>query len=176
MKINQFTFLCIGLIMASCAPQASDSPSSVPVAKVVTPERHTVDGMHEVMKFTDAGREVIVALDWRKYSTAKDSALELVYGDMSRPPAQYMVDQLTVSIDGKGVAIPAANYSYLGSQWMNEIKHLGVYKSGSKLNIYVNVGDGSEAWTASYLIDPATGTLVSHKVYDGAEFHNNFAP
>ena len=57
---------------------------------------------------------------------------------------------------------------------MNDVKHLGAYQSGEHLNIYVNVGDGSEAWTASYIIHLDTGALVSHKMYEGPEFHNQF--
>jgi hypothetical protein len=34
------------------------------------------------------------------------------------------------------------------------------------------VGDGAESWTASYLLDPATLTLLSHQVEDGPTFDN----
>jgi len=179
MNIKYIATLTLGLAAVSCTSTTSDKPAATQSGtggKVVTPVSHMKNGMNEVMKLTSTGHEVIVSLDWRNYSGAEDSSVSKWYGDMGRPPAKYVAESLTVSIDGKGVVIPKSKYRYLASQWMNEVKSLGVYTSGKNLNIYVNLGDGAEAWAASYVINPASGALVSHKMYDGAEFHNLFAP
>ncbi|BDS06848.1 hypothetical protein NT6N_18880 [Oceaniferula spumae] len=179
MKYIHITALCLSLASFSCAPTPAEKPEaarSTAATTGITPVSHTVTGKLEVMKFTSSGKEVIVTLQWRDYSNIIDPQVPKWYGDMGRPPAKYVVKSLTVSVDGKGIVIPEANYRYLASQWMNDVKHLGVYKSGNNLNIYVNVGDGAAGWTASYVINPAAGTLVSHQVIDGPEFHNQFAP
>lgn len=175
MKLTLFSSLCCAITFSACTP--APKPDTAPLTasmKGITKVSHTVEGMLEVMKLEADGKEIIVALEWRKYSNITDIEVPKWYGDMGRPPAKYVVKSLTVSVDGKGVSIPEANYRYLASQWMNGVEHLGVYNSGKNLNIYVNVGDGAEGWTSSYVISPATGTLVSHKVYDGPAFHNQF--
>ncbi len=61
---------------------------------------------------------------------------------------------------------------YLAKRWMNESKSLGLVMKGSNLCIFVNLGDGAESWTASYVVNPSTGALVSHVVDDASDFHN----
>ena len=47
---------------------------------------------------------------------------------------------------------------------MNDAARLGLYLKGENLCIHVTVGDGSDAWIASYIINPDTGALLSHSV------------
>ena len=49
---------------------------------------------------------------------------------------------------------------------------LGIQGCGDARWPRFRLGDGGEAWTASYVINPATGALVSHQVHDGPAFHN----
>jgi len=41
---------------------------------------------------------------------------------------------------------------------------------GKNLCLYVTVGDGSDAWAASYIINPDTGALLSHSVERASVF------
>ena len=166
------------LVTVACDPNAGKPVTPTPpaggggVKQAVTGVSNQVQGMREVMKAKVGERNVIAVLIWRPYDAAKDSSVGKWYGDMASPPPKYVADSLIVSIDGKGVVIPRSNYRYLASQWMNDSKSLGIYSQGKNLGVYVDVGDGAEGWTASYVINAATGSLVSHQVQDGPEFHN----
>lgn len=142
----------------------------------VTGVTSKVTGMREVMTATVDGKEVVAVLVWRDYSPALDGVVTKWYGDMGTPPAKFVVKSLLISIDGKGMIVPQSKTRYLASQWMNDSTSLGLYMKGKNLCVYVDVGDGGEAWTASYVVNPATSVLVSHKVEDGPAFHNAVAP
>jgi len=129
-------------------------------------------GSREVLKATVNGREVMAALSWRNYNAKLDGAVRKWYGDMASPPPKYVVESLTISIDGRGLVIPKSKVRYLASQWMNDSTSLGLNQRGSQLRLLVDVGDGAEGWTATYVIDPSTLTLVSHAVEDGPTVHN----
>ncbi|MCP5536826.1 MAG: hypothetical protein H7A51_11430 [Akkermansiaceae bacterium] len=144
--------------------------------KAVSGVTTTVDGMREVMKATVNDQEVVAMLTWRDYSARLDGTVTKWYGDMASPPPKFVAESLIISIDGKGVIVPQSKTRYLASQWMNESKHLGLVMKGDKLCVFVNLGDGGESWTASYVVDPATGALVSHAVEDGPAFHNRLMP
>ena len=177
MKYYHMILICCGLMLSACSPSSGPESAlsqSATSNTQITTRNHTVNGMHEVMKLEVNGKEVVALLEWRNYSNATDANVSVWYGDMRRPPAKYVVKKLAISVEGKEVNIPASHYRYLASQWMNDVKSLGAYKSGEDLNIYVDVGDGSEGWTASYIIHLDTGALVSHKMYEGPEFHNQF--
>jgi len=166
----------VTLFLVSCAStvqESSNKNESSELLRIASTSHHK-DGMNEVMKFSASGKNVTVALIWRNYSTALDSSITTWYGDMACPPAKYVVKNLSISIDDRVVNIPVATYRYLASQWMNELKSLGVTKRGRNINIYINIGDGSESWVASYLIEPTSGTLIAHEMYDGPDFHNQF--
>lgn len=180
MKLHPCIALSLSLLVLSCEPQNIPQNAPTPpavsggdVIKNITEVSHIKNGMSEVKKITVDGKAVIISMQWRAYSLAQDAAVTTWYGDMSRPPAKYVVNSFTVSVDGKNVNIPQSKYRYLASQWMNEIKKIGVFKQGKDLNVYVDLGDGSEAWTASYVINPAGAVLVFHEVHDGVDFHNN---
>lgn len=136
---------------------------------------NTVTGKREVMKAKVDGREVVAMLVWRDYSAALDGAVTKWYGDMSTPPPRFVVESMMISIDGKGMIIPQSKSRYLASQWMNEVSHLGLNQRGKQLRVLVDVGDGAEGWTATYVVDPATLTLVSHAVGDGPAVHTAIA-
>lgn len=136
----------------------------------------TVTGKREVMKATVDGKEVVAVLSWRVYSVDLDAAVPKWYGDMASPPPKFVAQSLMISIDGKGMVVPQPKIRYLASQWMNESKSLGLVMKGKNLCVFVNAGDGAESWTASYVVNPSTGSLVSHAVEDGPEFHNRVRP
>lgn len=171
------------LLSASCDPNAAKK-STKPVGeqaaaapmKSVAGVDSTLSGPREVMKAKTDGHEVIAVLTWREYDAAKDGSVTKWYGDMGTPPPKFVVESLMISVDGRGTMVPNSKTAYLGSQWANAAKRLGLVSQGKNLCVYVNVGDGAEAWTASYVVNPATGSLVSHQVQDGAEFHNKIQP
>jgi hypothetical protein len=140
--------------------------------KKVTGVTNTVTGKREVMKATVDGREVVTMLVWRDYSAALDGAVTKWYGDMASPPPKFVVESMMISIEGKGMIIPPSKSRYLASQWMNDSTSLGLNQRGKQLRVLVDVGDGAEGWTATYVVDPTTLTLVSHDVRDGPEVHN----
>ncbi len=131
-----------------------------------------VTGKREVMKAKVDDREVVAMLVWRDYSAALDAAVTKWYGDMGSPPPKFVVESIMISIDGKGLIIPQSKSHYLASQWMNDVSHLGLNQRAKQLRVLVDVGDGGESWTATYVIDPATLTLVSHAVGDGPAVHH----
>ena len=170
------------LVFASCSTvdqQGDQSSRAVAGTQKITLVSHTTDGVTEVKKLIASDREVVVSLSWRKYSAALDSSISEWYGDMARPPAKYVAKSLSVTIDERRVEIPESKYRYLGSQWMNDIKQIGVLENaqgssrdGDLLYFYINLGDGSESWVASYAIDLVSGVLVSHEIHDAVSFHN----
>jgi len=115
-------------------------------------------------------------LSWRDYSAKLDAAVPKWYGDMASPPPKFVAQSLMISIDGKGMSVHQSKTRYLASQWMNESKSLGLVMKGSNLCVFVNVGDGAESWTATYVVNPSTGALVFHAVEDRSEFHNRLMP
>ncbi|MFK7911812.1 MAG: hypothetical protein AB8F34_14600 [Akkermansiaceae bacterium] len=165
-------------LTASCDPNAGKKNNEpiaeqAPVAmKAVAGVNSTLSGPREIMRAKVDGKEVMAVLTWRPYDAAKDASVSKWYGDMGTPPPKFVVDSLIISIDGRGTIVPRSKYGYLSSQWQNAAKHLGLVTQGKNLCVYVNVGDGAEAWTASYVINPSTGSLVSHQIQAGAEFHN----
>lgn len=74
-----------------------------------------------------------------------------------------------------GLPIPRSRTRSLCSQRATlepQFPKLALFTAGSNLGLTVGVGDGAESWTASYLLDPATLTLLSHQVEDGPTFDN----
>ncbi|MBT8036652.1 MAG: hypothetical protein KJO21_03815 [Verrucomicrobiae bacterium] len=140
--------------------------------KKVAGVTHAVTGNREVMKAKVDGGEVVAMLVWRDYSAALDGAISKWYGDMATPPPKFVVESLMISIDGKGMIIPQAKSRYLASQWMNGLSHLGINQRGEQLRVLVDVGDGAEGWTATYVVNAQNLSLISHEVRDGAEVHN----
>ena len=140
--------------------------------KTVSKVTNKVTGKREVMKTTVNGREIVAVLRWRDYSAKLDAGVGKWYGDMASPPPKYVVESLMVSMDGRGMLIPKSKVRYLASQWMNESSSLGLNQRGNQLRLLVDVGDGAEGWTATYVIAPSTLTLVSHAVEDGPTVHN----
>ena len=126
--------------------------------------------MREVMKAKVATREVVAVLQWRAFNGRRDALQASWYGDMGSPPPTYVAESLLISIDGRGLMVPAAQTRYLCSQWMNDTARLGLYLKGENLCIHVTVGDGSDAWIASYIINPDTGALLSHSVERASVF------
>ena len=144
--------------------------------KLVTGLTNTVTGKREVMKASVDGKDVVAVLSWRDYSAKRDGAVTKWYGDMASPPPKFVVESLSISIDGKGMIVPQSKTRYMASKWMNGVSHLGLYLKGKNLCFYMDVGDGAEAWTASYVVDPTTRTILSHDVEDASEFHNMADP
>ena len=167
------TFLCVscdpGAAVASKRPVANQPETSMKAVPGVT---STVMGSREIMRAKVNGKEVMAVLTWRPYDAAQDGSVNRWYGDMGSPPPKFVVDSLIISVDGRGAIVPRSKYGYLCSQWSNGTKNLGLVTQGENLCVYVNVGDGGEAWTAAYVVNPASGTLVSHQVHDGPAFHH----
>lgn len=144
--------------------------------KAVSGVTTTVNGKREVMKATVDDQEVVAMLTWRDYSEKLDGAVTKWYGDMGSPPPKFVAESLMISIDGKGTIVPQSKIRYLASQWMNESESLGLVMKGENLCVFVNLGDGGEAWVAAYVVNPSTGELVSHELEDGPAFHNRWMP
>ncbi len=170
------------LLIAACAPsggvRSSGGTSGDPgrdrdeaaVWSKVPEVLNATNEMREVMKAKVADREVVAVLQWRAFNGRRDALQATWYGDMGSPPPTYVVESLLISMDGRGLMVPMAQTRYLCSQWMNDTARLGLYLKGENLCIYVTVGDGSDAWVASYIINPDTGALLSHSVERASAF------
>lgn len=181
--IKYITVLGICAVLTSCGSTGGGGGSTTgggetaPVSwKAISGVTTTVTGKREVMKATVGDKEVVAMLTWRDYSKKRDGAVTKWYGDMASPPPKFVVESLIISIDGRGAIVPQSKSRYLASQWMNGTKHLGLVRKDKNLCVFVNVGDGAEGWTASYVVNPSTGALISHEVEDGPEFHNRLMP
>ncbi|MBT8045380.1 MAG: hypothetical protein KJO79_10555 [Verrucomicrobiae bacterium] len=181
--IKYITVIGVCAVLTSCGSTGGGGGNgggggqAAPVSwKTVPGVTTTVNGMREVMKAKVDGKEVVAMLTWRNYSQKLDGAVTKWYGDMGTPPPKFVVDSLLISIDGKGTIVPKSKSRYLASQWMNGSKSLGLVMKNKNLCVFVNVGDGGESWTASYEVNPSTGSLISHEVVDGPEFHNRLMP
>ncbi len=177
--IKYVIILGASALLTSCGSTGGGSGTSTGAGekapeewKAVSGVNTTVTGKREVMKATVDGKEVVAVLSWRDYSAKRDAAVPKWYGDMASPPPKFVAESLMISIDGKGMIVPASKMRYLAKQWMNESKSLGLVMKGSNLCVFVNLGDGAESWTASYVVNPSTGALVSHVVDDASDFHN----
>ncbi|MEJ6571244.1 MAG: hypothetical protein QNL01_15305 [Akkermansiaceae bacterium] len=175
--IKYITILGACAVLTSCGSTGGGGTSGGGTApketwKKVPGVTNSVTGEREVMKASVGGKDVVAVLSWRDYSAKRDGAVTKWYGDMASPPPKFVVETLLISIDGKGMIVPQSKTRYMASQWMNGVSHLGLYLKGKNLCVYMNVGDGAESWTASYVVNPSTGALVSHSVIDGPEFHN----
>ena len=183
-KLNSIlTIACIGTLftgLTGCGSTVSTTEKKKVVEnwKIVTGVTVTPMslGRHEVMKCKVDGRELVAVLRWRNYNAKLDGAVKKWYGDMATPPPKFVVESLSVSIDGRGLVIPKSKVRYLASQWMNTQTSLGLNQRGKQLRVLVDVGDGAEAWTASYVINPSSLTLISHTVKDGPTVHNGIVP
>ncbi len=184
------TFLVLpSLLLASCAQvetegQKSSAVDSLRTSRVANkhpgntrfrPVRQLsrrVNGDREILKASVDGRKLVAVLSWRPYHADLDGQVPKWFGDMNRRPPRFVVDSLTLTVDGKAFRIPWSRTRVLCSQWSPKKACLLLYTSGKNVGLTVDVGDGSEAWTSSYLIDPATLRLLSHEVEDCAAFHN----
>jgi len=133
---------------------------------------HKITGPREVIKASVNGREIIAVLTWRPYRADLDGKIATWHGDMTRPPPRFVVDSLTLTVDGSTLPIPRSRTRSLCSQWKPELPSLKLFTSGNNLGLAVDVGDGATSWTSSYLLNPATLSLLSHQVEDGPAFHN----
>jgi|GEM_PF-950913 hypothetical protein len=169
------------LVMSACSPTgvgnspsgsspSSDSSEAAAWSKVAELTNESND-MREVMKAKVGDRDVVAVLQWRPYNGRRDALQATWYGDMNSPPPTYVAESLIISVNGRGLMVPSSQTRYLCSQWMNTNPRLGLYLKGSSLCIYVTVGDGSDAWCASYIVNPETGALVSHNVERASKFH-----
>ena len=131
-----------------------------------------ITGNREVMKASVNGREIVATLTWRPYRADLDGQVATWYGDMTRPPPRFVVDSLALTVDGTTLPIPQSRTRSLCSQWEPKIPKLLLFTSGSNLGLTVDVGDGAESWTSSYLLVPAPLSILSHQVEDGPTFHN----
>ncbi|MGB2186923.1 MAG: hypothetical protein ACPH5P_09645 [Akkermansiaceae bacterium] len=131
---------------------------------------HVMDDMREVLKAKVGNNEVVAMLQWRPYNGLKDAYQNVWYGDMGSPPPVYVAQSLIISINGRGLMVPDAKTRYLCSQWMNDNPRLGLYLRGEDLCVFVRLGDGSQAWVASYIVNPQTGALLAHQVQDARSF------
>jgi hypothetical protein len=164
---------CCAMVVA-CAPETEPLPRGSASAERIQTEPgvwsqvpgvvSTINEMREVMKAKVGENEVAAALQWRPFNARRDLAQAIWYGDMGSPPPSYVVDSLLVSIDGRGLMVPASKTRYLCSQWMSADPRLGLCLRGKDLCVYVNVGEGRKAWSALYVIDPETLALVDHRV------------
>jgi len=131
-----------------------------------------ITGPREVIKASVNGREIIAVLTWRPYRADLDGKIATWHGDMTRPPPRFVVDSLALTVDGSTLPIPRSRTRSLCSQWKPELPSLKLFTSGNNLGLAVDVGDGAASWTSSYILNPATLSLLSHQVEDGPAFHN----
>ena len=134
-----------------------------------------ITGPREVIKASVNGREVTATLTWRPYRADLDHQVATWHGDMTRPPPRFVVDSLTLTVDGSTLPIPRSRTRSLCSQrdtLTPQFPKLLLFTSGNNLGLTVDVGDGAASWTSSYLLNPATLSLLSHQVEDGPAFHN----
>jgi hypothetical protein len=180
--MKKILILSICALVAACAPtgagnsgggDAGQPGADGPWSKVTGVARKTNAMGGELVAKVD-GREVVAVIQWRNYDPAKDGSVTKWYGDMGSPPPSFVVDNLIIAVDGKGVSVPKSKYRYLSTTVMNEYSAnpLNLNKQGGKLRLLVDVGDGAESWTAAYVFDPAAGSLLSHHVSDGPTLHN----
>ena len=173
--------LGICLLATACAPtgvsnssggSGSSSDRGQAVVWSEVPEVvNMANDMREVMKAKIGSSEVVAVLQWRAYNGRRDALQTTWYGDMKSPPPTYVVESLLISVDGRGLMVPAAQTRYLCSQWMNNTPRLGLYLKGEDLCIYITLGDGSDAWCASYIVNLESGALISHQVESQRAFH-----
>ena len=131
-----------------------------------------ITGPREVMKASVNGQEIVAVLTWRPYHADLDGKVATWYGDMTRPPPRFVVDSLALTVDGTTLPIPQSRTRSLCSQWKPELPSLKLFTSGNNLGLAVDVGDGATSWTSSYVVNPATLSLLSHQVEQGPAFHN----
>lgn len=175
------SMLCV--LLAACGSNktggggsSNGGTESAPMIKAIEGVTNQVSGMREIAKAKVGEKEVVAVLQWRNYDAARDASVTKWYGDMGRPPAKYVVKSLMVSVDGRGLIIPQSKTRYLASQWMNESKSLNLQMSGKNILVEVMLGDGSEGWVATYVVNPTTMSLVSHEVADAEEYINRPMP
>ena len=134
-----------------------------------------ITGPREVIKASVNGQEIVAVLTWRPYHADLDGKVATWYGDMTRPPPRFVVDSLALTVSGTTLPIPQSRTRSLCSQRATlepQFPKLRLFTSGSNLGLTVDVGDGAEGWTSSYVVNPATLTLLSHQVEDGPTFDN----
>ena len=161
-------------VQAQEAPVADQHPSGTrfhPVKDL----SHQITGNREIMTASVNGREIAATLTWRPYRADLDDQVATWHGDMTRPPPRFVVDSLTLTVDGSTLPIPRSRTRSLCSQrdtLTPQFPKLLLFTSGNNLGLTVDVGDGAESWTSSYLLHPAPLRLLSHQVEDGPTFHN----
>lgn len=170
--------LCL-MAMVACSPSAYKAPPAGGAGRLpakggdfskVPEVSNIVNDMREVLKAKVAESEVVAVLQWRPFNGLKDAYQAVWYGDMGTPPPSYVVQSLIISIDGRGLMVPEAKTRHLCSQWMNDNPRLGLYMRGEDLCVFVRLGDGTQAWVASYIVNAQTGALLSHEVEDARSF------
>lgn len=189
MKRLRFAGMCgllAGLLVA-CAPSggggasgtgsgAGAEPAAAPWKDVEVRRSATAAGGQLQAKVD--GHEVVAMLKWRPYNPAVDGSVSQWYGDMGSPPPAFVVDSLQLSVDGRGVRIAKSQYRYLCAKTIHgvSVDALSLNQQGKKLRLLVDVGDGGEGWTAVYEFDPSKGALLSHRVGNGVEVHEQILP
>ncbi|SHK09651.1 hypothetical protein SAMN02745181_3250 [Rubritalea squalenifaciens DSM 18772] len=113
------------------------------------------------------------SLSWRKYDATKDANIKEWVGDMGTPPPAYVLDKLTLSVDGASIAVPKSKYQFICSQWKpNGAGNTHFIQRDGLGCLLVTVGDGGEAYSVVYVFDPVKKTLVYHSVEDGPSVDN----
>ncbi len=197
-KLHPIPSLLLCLLLAACGtvkderpePTAPDQGRKAPTAPTApVADKHPagirfhpvkglsnkITGHREVMKASVNGREIVAVLAWRPYRADLDGNVEVWYGDMTRPPPRFVVASLALTVDGTTLTIPKSRTRSLCSQRATlepQFPKLRLFTSGTNLGLTVDVGDGAEGWTSSYVVNPATLTLLSHQVEDGPTFDN----
>lgn len=179
MGMKKLLFTVIGsaiCLLVSCHQISgvnSGTPSNAVSQMTVVPGvDHQISGAREIMRAKFDDKDVVAVLSWRPYDIGTDTSVSRWYGDMGTPPPKLVVDSLIISVDGRGAVVPRAMFGYLCSQRNSISKSMGLVTHGENICVYIDLGDGAEGWTASYVIDPSTGILISHHVQDGPKFHN----
>ena len=177
------------LLLVACGPVKDESPQATTPAQAqeapvadqhpsgtrfhpIKGLSHQITGNREIMTASVNGREIAATLTWRPYRADLDGEVATWYGDMTRPPPRFVVDSLTLTVDGSTLPIPRPRTRSLCSQWEPKIPSLLLFTCGNTLGLTVDVGDGAESWASSYLVHPSPPRLLSHQVEDAGTFDN----
>lgn len=180
----QFKFLLLPLavsaLFTSCTPPAKVDYFGETLTEFPKPTWHDAKQISRVdegktgsITYQIYDHKATAELSWRKYDAARDGQIKEWYGDMTTPPPAYVLDKLTLSVDGTPIPIPESKYRYMASQWKQNASGNTHFIMRDGLGcLLVTVGDGGEAYSATYVFDPVKKTLVHHSIEDAPSVDN----
>jgi len=164
--------LFCGFVIAACSsgPGGGGEVTTGPWNRLAT--SYSKNGMIRTAKTTAGGHVVEATMVWRPYRAATDGSVASWYGDMGRPPPIYVVQQLTISVNGNPVSIPPSAYRSYCTQWEPLGEGIEFFKRGSTYRLLLSLGDGAEAWAGYFDFVPGSPVLKAQGTKDGPELMN----